>query len=161
MKADKVNSSLWHIPGQTQNLQYPTLLFLLVYGWLASSSVPPPAALECTRFASLVNEKRKVRVPINWMQHTQTEPRQLNQTVGTVFINRSIPSYYVSFVWSCNVALWDISLHLVEWGTCAVIRLYDRHTHSQLIHTGSVCQYCTSATIRRVSYKEVIEMLPK
>ena len=23
-------------------------------------------------------------------------------------------SYYVTFVWSCNVALWDISLHFVE-----------------------------------------------
>ena len=32
-------------------------------------------------------------------------------------------SYYVTFVWSCNVAVWDISLYLVECRTCAVIRL--------------------------------------
>ena len=32
-------------------------------------------------------------------------------------------SYYISFVWSYDVALWDISPYLVEWGTCVVIRL--------------------------------------
>ena len=40
-------------------------------------------------------------------------------------------SYFCSvvctFVRSCNVALWGISLYLVEWRTCAVIRLHDRH----------------------------------
>ena len=47
-------------------------------------------------------------------------------------------SYYVTFVWSCNVALWDISLYLVEWGTCADIRLSGRHgldMRSWLIHS--------------------------
>ena len=29
------------------------------------SSVPPPAALECTRFAFLVNEKKKLSMPMN------------------------------------------------------------------------------------------------
>ena len=36
-------------------------------------------------------------------------------------------STYVTFVRSCNVALWDISLYLVEWRTCVVIRMSDRH----------------------------------
>ena len=34
-------------------------------------------------------------------------------------------SYYVTVVWFCNVA--HVSLYLVEWRTCAVIRLSDRH----------------------------------
>ena len=31
-------------------------------------------------------------------------------------------SYYITFVWWCNIALWDISLYLVELSTCVVIR---------------------------------------
>ena len=47
-------------------------------------------------------------------------------------------SYYVTFVWSCNVALCDISLYFVELGTCVVIRPSNRHAldmHSWLIHS--------------------------
>ena len=36
-------------------------------------------------------------------------------------------TYYVTFVWFCNAALWDISLYWVEWGICAVSRPSDRH----------------------------------
>ena len=37
-------------------------------------------------------------------------------------------SYYVTFVWSCSVALWDISLYKVEWRTPVVNWPSDRHT---------------------------------
>ena len=47
----------------------------------------------------------------------QTGGRFSRYSYGILF------SYYVTFVWSCNVALWDISLYLVKWRTCVVIRL--------------------------------------
>ena len=47
--------------------------------------------------------------------------------VFLIKVAKDSDSYYVTFVRSCNVALWNISLYLVGWRTCAVIRLHDRH----------------------------------
>ena len=63
---------------------------LLVYWRMASSSVPPPAALECTRFASLVNEKKKLRVCMNRTLHTRPEPWQV-YWMGRTFKSSSKP----------------------------------------------------------------------
>ena len=43
--------------------------------------------------------------------------------------SRQVSQYFwqYSVSWSCNVALWDISLYLVEWRICAIIRLYDQY----------------------------------
>ena len=49
---------------------------LLVYWRWACSSVPPPAALECTRFAPLVNDKTQLLVPMKRVVHTRPEPWQ-------------------------------------------------------------------------------------
>ena len=75
-------------------------------------------------------------------------------------------SYYVTVVWSCNVALWNISLYLVEWGTCVVIRLSDRHIpamHSQVIHShwfGSPIMHLWYYLQRRNSARAKFHPLP-
>ena len=64
------------------------MLLLLVYYWrLTLGAVPPPSALECTRFAYEKKEQC-----MNRTEHTRIEPRQSNRTVRSVFINRSIPN---------------------------------------------------------------------
>ena len=62
---------------------------------MASSSVPPPAALECTRFALLVNEKKKLRVPMNWTVHMCPELWQAYRTGRIFLMNCSTPDNYI------------------------------------------------------------------
>ena len=74
---------------------YTTSLLLLVYCQMASSSVLPPAALEWTHFALLVNKKKKLRVPMNRAVHTRPEPWQAYRTGWIVLMNRFTPNNYL------------------------------------------------------------------
>lgn len=76
-------------------------------------------------------------------------------TNAVLFSSLSCQSYYVTFVWSCNIALWGISLDFVERRICVVIRLADQHattlSHRLTHHTDSVQQCCTSDTTMEIS----------
>ena len=62
-----------------------------------------------------------------WWRVSKTDRRTDRKTNtfphnSAVFFPKGSDSYYVTFVWSCNVALSDISLYLVEYRTCVVIK---------------------------------------
>ena len=64
-----------------------------------------------------------------------------------IYVAKDSYSYYVTFVRSCSVALWDISLYLVEWRTCTVIRLSDRHSFSNCRATGFMAAQMAASDI--------------
>ena len=80
----------------------------------------------------------------DFFQHKQLVGSSFLQVTDTVFRAEMWPGAQagrqsgVTFVSSCNVALWEICLYFDEWGTCVVIRLPDQpalNTRSRLIHS--------------------------
>ena len=62
-------------------------------------------------------------------------------------------SYYVIFVWSCSIALWNIALYFVEWRLCVVVRMSMPSICAAglSIHTYSVHQYCADQHRSKIS----------
>ena len=71
---------------------------------------------------------------VNWALSDRVTRR-----VFLIQVAKDSYSYYVTFVSSCNISLWNIYLYLAEWRTCVVIKLSD----------GAVRQYLASDTTSR------------